>query len=76
MGSVSSSVRSISSFSRNSTVARSHFEEAESFISRNNSLSSQQVFKVMGQKGFPFCINNSFFSELSAYKKHKENLKS
>ena len=43
MGSRTSSIRSISSFSRSSSVARSHSEDTESFRSRNNSVSSHQV---------------------------------
>ena len=41
MGSRSNSVRSINSFSRSSSVARN--EDAESYRSRNNSISSHQV---------------------------------
>ena len=46
MGSRTSSIRSICSFSRSSSVARSHSEDAESFRSRNNSVSSHQVMYI------------------------------
>ena len=43
MGSRSSSIRSINSFSRSSSESRYRFVEAERFRSRNNSVSSHQV---------------------------------
>ena len=43
MASRSNSVRSINSFSRSSSVARNITEDAESYRSRNNSISSHQV---------------------------------
>ena len=43
MGSRNNSIRSVNSFSRSSSVARSNMDDVESFRSRNNSVSSYQV---------------------------------